>query len=51
MTQTAKTETGAATSRAAVRMYPDNELKDQVRDFGSNLSAFKVMKDAFSEKD
>lgn len=50
MTQTAKRETGTATSREAVRMYPDNELKQQVREFGTNLSAFDVMKEAFSEK-
>jgi hypothetical protein len=50
MTQTAGRESEAATSgRQAVRMYPSNQLKDQVRDFGSNLSAFAVMKDAFAE--
>jgi hypothetical protein len=39
----------AASGREAVRMYPSNQLKDQVREFGTNLSAFAVMKEAFSE--
>ena len=50
MKQTANKESEAATcGRKAVRMYPSNQLKQQVRDFGSNLSAFTVMKDAFAD--
>ena len=30
-----------------VRMYPANQLKDQVRDLKETFSAFKVLKDTF----
>jgi len=42
------TETRGSDGLQAVRMYPDNKLKAQVRPFGENLSAFAVMKQAFS---
>lgn len=40
-------ETGNADGLNAVRMYPNNRLKEQVRQLGQNLSAFAVMKEAF----
>ena len=49
MKQTAEKGSEAACGRKAVRMYPNNKLRDQVRDFGTNLSAFTVMKDAFAD--
>jgi hypothetical protein len=48
MTHTARKD-GAANGREAVRMYPSNQLRAQVRELGSNLSAFTVMKEAFTE--
>ena len=41
--QTAKKESGTGDGRTAVRMYPNNQLKAQVRDFSETLSAFTVI--------
>ncbi|MDH2129857.1 hypothetical protein N5J77_01880 [Sphingobium yanoikuyae] len=41
--QTAKKDTGTGDGRQAVRMYPNNQLKAQVRDFNDTLSAFHVI--------
>lgn len=48
--QTAHKTSDAASGRDAVRMYPSNKLKEQVRAFGSNLSVVQVMKGAFDQK-
>lgn len=47
---TAQKPANHATAAMAVRMYPSNTLKQQVRDPKDNLSAFKVLKDAFLVK-
>jgi hypothetical protein len=44
--QTAKKETGTGDGREAVRMYPNNQLKAQVRAFDDTLSAFTVIASA-----
>lgn len=43
-------QTDTAGGQEAVRMYPSNGLKEQVRAFGSNLSVVDVIKKAFDEK-
>ena len=48
--QTAKQKADAAGGRDAVRMYPNNQLKEQVREFGSNLSVVDVMTQAFDDR-
>lgn len=48
-----KTSTGGATDAqgdSVVLMYPDNQLKDQVRDFSETLSVFAVLKAEFFDK-
>ena len=40
----------AATTEKAVRMYPRNSLKPQVRDPNEALSAFTVLKQHFSAR-
>lgn len=42
---TASEKGGDSTSKV-VHMYPNNQLKSQVRDFGETLSAFNVIADA-----
>lgn len=46
MTQTAAPVTGAG-GREAVRMYPNNQLRQQVRGVEETLSAFQVVKNKF----
>lgn len=40
------TERGGARTSKVVRMYPDNQLKGQVRNFSETLSAFDVIAEA-----
>lgn len=39
-------EKGGDSTKKVVRMYPDNQLKAQVRNFDETLSAFNVIADA-----
>lgn len=49
MTQTAHKETGAD-GREAVRMYPNNGLKEQVRDFSETFSGYELLRQNFGKK-
>ena len=47
MTQTATTETGVRTGREAVRMYPNNCLKEPVREYHNVVA--DVVKSSFTK--
>lgn len=49
--QTHTQQTGATVqNEQVVHMYPDNQLKDQKREFRDTQSAFSVVKDEFFNK-
>lgn len=42
-----ETRTGDGLEQAVVRMYPNNRLKDQVRDLSDTFSGFQLLRDSF----
>lgn len=47
--QTTK-ETGNADGFKAVRMYPNNSLQPQVRDFSETFSGYDLVREAYGKK-
>ncbi len=47
MSQTAKRESGAASGHEAVRMYPNNSLREPVREFENTV--FELVKNTFTK--
>lgn len=43
-------ETGSADGLKAVRMYPNNKLKAQVRDFSETFSGYDLLREAYGKK-